>query len=543
MAGTAIVYIRVSTEEQSKKGYSLTDQLEACTERAEEEGACDIVLCADEGESAAYLDRPGLQKALDLVRTRRYFLFVCLDADRLARDLGDQIFLTEEIEKYARLEFVRHRRGNPESPEDTLFYHVKGAVSQYERAKIRQRTVAGARQKAKSGKIVQPGGYPGHPGPYGYRYNGDPRNPAFEVVEEEAEVVRRIYRYVTEEGLGLGAVARRLNAERVPPPAGIKWYPSMVQRILDKKTYCGEFHNFAWRTRVVEGRTPSGRRRRRYVLRPAEERVAVSVPAIVTREQWEKAQEVRRANSLKTNAKKKLEYLLAGHLRCGLCGRALTSVGSVKKGPRYECISARGKTAVSCQSRSWPAKSNSKTPGLDEVIWEEIAKRLKDPSLIEKELQRVPRAAVSAVEKLKKELAKHQKHLSELQRHREGLFDLRLENMLSEPEFRRRLIKVDDKIETIRERIADTERRLALAQPPKMPDLKALTDAVCHKIDQADSNLKRTIIRKLDITVKVYPQRVEIFWPFECTAEFCYHTDHRDRRAAGYGRKGSKGPR
>ncbi len=542
MAGTAIVYIRVSTEEQSKKGYSLTDQLEACTERAEEEGACDIVLCADEGESAAYLDRPGLQKALDLVRTRRYFLFVCLDADRLVRDLGDQIFVTEEIERHAQLEFVRHRRGDPDSPEDTLFYHVKGAISQYERAKIRQRTVAGARQKAKSGKIVQPGGYPGHPGPYGYRYNGDPRNPAFEVVEEEAEVVRRIYRYVTEEGLGLGAVARRLNAERVPPPAGIKWYPSMVQRILDKKTYCGEFHNFAWRTRVVEGRTPSGRRRRRYVLRPAEERVAVSVPAIVTREQWEKAQEVRRLNSLKTDKRKKLDYLMAGRLRCGICGRAFVSDGNVKKGPYYRCASVKNRTAVGCDNRSYPALSNSKTPGVDEVVWEEVARRLKDPSLIERELSQYKPddGAASAIEQ---EVAGHEKHLNELYRHREGLFELRLENILSETEFRQRLIRVDTKIESVRQRLVDAKRRLALAQPLKMPDLDSLTRAVRDKIDGADFALRKRIIQKLDITAKLYPKKVEVFWPFECTAEFRYRTDHRDRRAAGYGRKGSKGPR
>jgi len=530
MPGTAIVYIRVSTEEQSKKGYSLPDQLEKCTQKAEEMGACDAVLCTDYAETAAHLDRPGLQRALELVATGRYAYFIALDVDRLARDLGDQLYVTEEIEKRARVEFVTHRRGDPGNPEDTLFYHIKGAFSQYERAKTRQRTIAGARQKAKSGKIVQPGGYPGHPGPYGYKYNKDPQNPKFTVVEEEAAVVRKIYRWVLDEGLGLQAIAARLNQERIPPPRGVKWYTSMVGRVLTKELYCGEFHNFKWRTVTAEGRTPSGRRRTRYLTRPVEERIPVKVPPIVTRKEWEMAQEIRRHNSLGTRKGRKHQYLLVGHVRCGECGRSYNSEPH-STGLRYRCIGTRKQmSSTPCANRSWPVHGNSRTPGLDDVLWEEISRRLKDTSLIEKELAGKRRSPDTAVrDKLEKELRELELHLGELRRHREALFEMRLENVLSEKEFRFRLLKVNGKADIIQQKLDEMRRKISAMGPVKMPDLHALQKAYIAKVESADFDLKREIIRKLNISAKVYRRRVEIFWPFSCAQKVDNRTHNRNR--------------
>lgn len=535
MPGTAIIYIRVSTEEQSKKGYSLPDQLEQCTRKAEEMGACDCVLCTDYAETAAYLDRPGLQRALELVATGRYSYFIALDVDRLARDLGDQIYVTEEIEKRAKIDFVTHRRGDPNNPEDTLFYHIKGAFSQYERAKTRQRTITGARQKARSGKIVQPGCYTGHPGAYGYRYNKDPLNPRFSIVEEEARVIREVYRLVLDEGLGLQAIASRLNRDKVPPPRGAKWYVSMVGRILTKETYYGEFHNFKWRTVTVEGRTPSGKRRTRHLLRPREERSIVRVPAIVTREQFEKVQEIRRQNGLKTRRGRKHQYLLTGCLRCGICGRSYSSEPH-PSGLRYRCIGTRKQMASTlCTNRSWPVHSNSRTPGLDTVVWEEVAERLKDPSLIRKELSRRPGTPDAALkERLKRRLDELERHLEELHRHRDSLFEMRLENLLSEQEFRSRLLKTSEKSEAVGREADEVRRKLAAMGPVKMPDFNRVKELYFAKVANADFDLKREIIRKLNISVKLYPRRVEIYWPFRCTQKLDDSThDLPTREAAG----------
>jgi site-specific DNA recombinase len=64
---TAVLYARVSGEEQAKKGYSLPDQRQALREWAKDEGYEVLEEIADEGWSGAYLERPGLDRVRDLV--------------------------------------------------------------------------------------------------------------------------------------------------------------------------------------------------------------------------------------------------------------------------------------------------------------------------------------------------------------------------------------------------------------------------------------------------------------------------------------------
>lgn len=82
----AVIYVRVSTDEQIKHGYSLEGQQEACRERAKALGVLDILVFQDEGITGAILERPALQKALEacknaeckyLIRRKGDFFILC----------------------------------------------------------------------------------------------------------------------------------------------------------------------------------------------------------------------------------------------------------------------------------------------------------------------------------------------------------------------------------------------------------------------------------------------------------------------------------
>jgi site-specific DNA recombinase len=62
----AILYARVSTDEQARSGYSLSQQLEALREYAAREGYEILDEVTDPGKSGATLDRPGLDRVRDL---------------------------------------------------------------------------------------------------------------------------------------------------------------------------------------------------------------------------------------------------------------------------------------------------------------------------------------------------------------------------------------------------------------------------------------------------------------------------------------------
>ncbi len=79
----AAVYARVSTEDQALHGYSINEQIQSGTERAEELGATEIVVFTDEGYSGATLDRPGLSELRNEINQGLIDLLILRDPDRL----------------------------------------------------------------------------------------------------------------------------------------------------------------------------------------------------------------------------------------------------------------------------------------------------------------------------------------------------------------------------------------------------------------------------------------------------------------------------
>src|SRR5215218_7731487 len=82
----AILYARVSTDEQARSGYSLAQQLEALRDYAQREGLEVLQEVTDPGWSGAYLDRPGLDHVRDLVHGGSVDVVLAQDRDRFARE-------------------------------------------------------------------------------------------------------------------------------------------------------------------------------------------------------------------------------------------------------------------------------------------------------------------------------------------------------------------------------------------------------------------------------------------------------------------------
>ena len=82
----AILYARVSTEEQARSGYSLAQQIEALRAYAAGEGYEVLEEVLDPGQSGANLARPGMDRVRDLVQAGGVFVVLAQDRDRLARE-------------------------------------------------------------------------------------------------------------------------------------------------------------------------------------------------------------------------------------------------------------------------------------------------------------------------------------------------------------------------------------------------------------------------------------------------------------------------
>jgi len=193
------LYARVSTDKQAEK-FGIPSQIEALRKRSLERDWTPVLdgekdTFVDDGYSGAELERPALNRLRQAVREGRVDVVLSYDPDRLSRKLYHQMILAEEFEKQGiKLEFVTQDMGN--SPEDRMFFNMRGLVAEYEREKIRERTVRGSREKAKQGKVVSAGATP-----LGFCYNKE--KATLEEEPEKSQTIRLIFYTFANESLSL----------------------------------------------------------------------------------------------------------------------------------------------------------------------------------------------------------------------------------------------------------------------------------------------------------------------------------------------------
>ena len=182
------------------------------------------------------LVRPALERLRDLAAQVPVDVVVCYSPDRLARKLAYQTLLIDELNKAgSEVRFVKARK--VETPEDEMLLQFQGMMAEYERALIIERTRRGKAFRARSGMVNVLCG-----APYGFRYirRTDVCEARYEIVEEEAQVVREVFRRYTEEQASIGELARWLSAEGIPTRTGKdRWDRSVIWAMLRNPAYVG----------------------------------------------------------------------------------------------------------------------------------------------------------------------------------------------------------------------------------------------------------------------------------------------------------------
>src|SRR5919112_2894323 len=187
----AVLYCRVSGEEQRKNGYSLADQQDTLRRWCAENGYEIVDEVEDGGYSGAYLERPGLDRVREMVATGSVNAVVVLFRDRIARGDYAQLLVEEFRDHGARLVALNSR--GDDSPDGELGDNILDVIAGWERKKIAERMNRGKRRKAREGKLVAC-----PQSDYGFLYN-DTRD-GYEVDSSRMALVRRIFRMVGVEG-------------------------------------------------------------------------------------------------------------------------------------------------------------------------------------------------------------------------------------------------------------------------------------------------------------------------------------------------------
>jgi len=440
-AAQCVIYARVSLEEQTER-FGLSSQLSELRAHAKKQKYEILREFIEEGYSGGDLGRPALNALRELIRAKVAPIVLVHDPDRLARRLAHQLLLTDEIERAgARLEFVTTPAAD--NMEGRLLLNIRGVIAEYEREKIRERTMRGRREKARQGLIV------GGRRTYGYQ----PAEGVYQIDPDEADVVRSIFKWLAEDGLSIRKIIEQLNAEGYRPHSSQRWAKSSVSRILRNETYIGRtFYN---RRQRVEPEVPSSGFRRnkktRHLWRSETEWIPQSVPALIPVELFQAAQLKLKQNSAHCSGRPaKTVYLLRGILKCPVCGRKYAGVPIF--GDRYYRCSGRERLA---QPRCSAPVIAAKT--IEPFVWQYMVRLLSNPDLLAAKLVEQGKNDPD----LERELARVDKQIQEIRKKESRLLDALLDEEIALPSLRSKAkelesdrLKAQQKYEEIQARLA-----------------------------------------------------------------------------------------
>ncbi len=356
----AIIYSRVSTDDQAERGTGLDGQERESLSYAESIGAT-VVAQFREDYTGTTLDRPDLKQVRAMLRTGQADILIAHRPDRLDRSewgINLMLLLQELKSLDIELHYSQQRRHiDLNNPAEALMQSIFGWQAGEDRSAIVRR-LAGARIE----RVLQGSVMVSSRPPYGYdvvqEMDGKRTFYRLAINEEEAEIVRKIFHWAingdeTGKPLGTPTIADKLTAMGVltksdkDPAYGNKkmgrgqWSDGTVGSILKNRVYIGE-----WRY--------GKRQKKNKANKPL-----LKVPAIINKELFDLARSKVQGRS---NNAKEANYLLSGRVKCGCCGYKMHG-GAAGKNTYYRCPPRGKKDFRSCENKVYNTKK------VDGVLW------------------------------------------------------------------------------------------------------------------------------------------------------------------------------
>jgi site-specific DNA recombinase len=508
------LYARVSTTRQ-QLDQTIEQQIGRLQEYVAEHPGCHLAekhIYLDDGYSGAKLSRPGLDRLREHVTKAKFEMILITAPDRLARNYVHQMLLIEEFQNLGcQVQFLE--RPMSQDPHDQLLLQIRGAVAEYERSLITERMRRGRRAKLRSGLLL-----PWTVAPYGYlldlEHPRDARKVSLDPVK--SEIVRQMFAWYTDtqRRCSLYWIAKELSDDGIPTPkGGARWNVSSIRGILQSPAYAGMA--YSGRTRSVPAVS------RKSALQPIgpgesvapapqEDWIGIPVPAIVSQELYDAAQQRFAENkqmSRRNNSKH--NYLLRGLVSCGQC--RLSCSGRMVH-PGYSYYLCRGRTDAlraaqgeRCTARYAPSQ------GLDSLVWEDLCDIISSPGLVTHALERaqagewLPQALQSRKQTLTKSLR-------QLERQQERLLEVYLGEVIEGEEFQRKRKELSDTQSALQRQLRQLE-----VQVQKQLDIVELAAGIgnfCERIQPTLSTLtfqqRRELVTLLIDRVVVDDEKVEI---------------------------------
>ncbi len=515
------LYARVSSEQQSE-AKTIESQL---ADLRGQIAARNLTLATeqefiDDGYSGATLIRPALERLRDVAAAGGIDQLYVHCPDRLARNYAHQVLLLEEFIR-SGVEVIFFNREVGQTPEDQLLLQVQGMIAEYERAKIMERSRRGKRHGAQVGNVSVLSC-----APYGYRYvnkqdgAGEAR---FEILLEEARVVRQVFSWVGRDRCTIGEVRRRLEAAREQTRTGkTVWDRATIGGMLNNPAYKGEaaFGKTALeplrpRLRAQRGRSLQPKRAYSHHDVPDEQWMRIPVPALVDAALFDAVQEQLQENRKRARVPQRgARYLLQGLIVCRCCGYAYYGKAispSARKGhPRayayYRCI---GSDAYRFGGVRICSNKQLRTDLVDEAVWEEVCRLLSHPERLEQEYRRR-----FLQENSGSELSGLEGQIGRLRQGIVRLIDSYTDGIIEKGEFEPRITRMRERLKQMEEQAQNLKDEASLQRELRLilGRLEDFVSKIQEGLHAVDWLTRREIIRALVKRVEIDQEHVHVIF-------------------------------
>lgn len=290
------LYMRVSTEDQAREGFSLPEQKERLEAYCKFKGFVIKDYYTDAGISAKTGNyRPEFERLKEDIKSKKINTIIALKQDRITRSIFDWEELMRFLEENdAYLDCVNDDI-NTTNANGKMVSRILMSVSQQEIERTSERTKVGLAGAIKQGHIP-------HQAPLGYKHE----NKKLVIDHLTKDVVIRIFE-LYHKGMSYQKISTLFNKEQVLGKTN--WRDSSIVAILENEIYKGDF---------VHGKRTKHPTYYENVVEP-----------IVSKEMWEECQVQKKKNS--KSYQRTLTYLFLQKLRCPKCNRILGGKATQKK--------------------------------------------------------------------------------------------------------------------------------------------------------------------------------------------------------------------
>lgn len=312
----ALIYVRVSTDEQANKGYSLDSQEETCRRFAAERGFPVLAIYRDEGESATTASRPRFRELIARCEEDDGVGYVIvLATDRFARNVGDHMRFKAILQlRGIRLLSVQQTVLD-DSPEGGLMDTILAGINEFYSRNL-GRTVA-----KNMAKKVSEGGWPRR-APIGYRNVRHPetKKAFIEADPSTAPIVTEAFALFARGAMTTLDLSRFFFGKGIVSTTGRPLTRKYVIHLLRNPAYLGQV---PWKGGAVPGKHP----------------------ALTDAETFAACERVLRAHNRGVDRARKHDFLLANLVECEKCGSKLAGEIHRKRSgltfSYYRCIGER----------------------------------------------------------------------------------------------------------------------------------------------------------------------------------------------------------